>query len=273
MVRSSQRTLYMADLDLHRQLGVQYKPLTNTTLNEKFGVLVSEEIPNQYPKLNGFVIGIGGSPVVEGYESYAFNEHSPIDGALFQHVPFIVREYSMDLTEEERANYRLRVVETINNKQYCCYYMKLIPSFELKTNFYSIKTVLDGTSVASPSLSVFDTNMSSILNPVPRNRSLSYETMGKSEYVTKLAKVDFILTENEQEELVKALEVKNLESRLVTELGLCTGIDFNTDYGKESLATQIAYHIPINFTLTLEFANRGNLSRAIELGGMEPFLY
>ena len=35
MVRTSQKTLYATDLNLHMLSGLPYTPLSNTTLNEK----------------------------------------------------------------------------------------------------------------------------------------------------------------------------------------------------------------------------------------------
>lgn len=274
MVRCTQRTLFMVDLDLHRQLNVAYTPITNTTLNEKFGVLPGENIPARtWPYLTGYVIGIGGNPVIEGYQSYAFNEHTPMDGALFTHVPFIVRDYNLDLTAEEKANYRMRVVETINNQQYVCYYMKKVTDYELNRVFYNIKTINDGKSVASPTLSVLDTNVSSILNPTPKNRSVSYQTRNDAEYMSKLAKIRFELTETELEEIKRGIEIKGFQSSIITEIGLCTGVDIESTEGyTESIATQIAYHIPISFDLATEIVSGKTLTKQIELGGMEPYL-
>ena len=273
MVKASQRTLYMCDIDLHRQLSVEYKPLENTTLNEKFSVLQSEEVPNDYPVITGFVIGIGGTPMIEGNENYVLNEHSPIDGALFEHVPFIMRPIEADLNDSERENYRLRVIEIINNRQYVSYYMKVANSFVINNNFYTIKTVYDGTSVSSPSLTVFDNNVETILNPVPRPRRLDYKYSKGCEYISKLCKLNFILTSLEQEEIKNALAIKNKESRLLTELGVCTGVTKDCHYGKESMITQIAYHVPINFDLAVELAESRDMVKAIELGGLEPLIY
>ena len=275
MVRASQRTLFMCDIELHRQLGKPYTPLVNTTLNEKFTIKINSDLPpGRFPQLLGFVIGLGGTQVIEGYSSYVYNEHSPIDGALFDHIPFIMRPIHMDLTLEERSNYRLRVVETVNGMQYACYYMKLIPSYEIKPNFYTIKTIKDGTSVSTPSLSVFDTNVGSILSPTPRTRSISYKTSTTCEYITKLARVEFILSEEEQAEIKNCIAIKAKENAVITELGLCTGIDVEEEGESEVLACQIAYHIPVNFTMAQELVEGGGtIQKGIELGGLEPLIY
>lgn len=45
------------------------------------------------------------------------------------------------------------------------------------------------------------------------------------------------------------------------------------EYGKESMITQIAYHVPINFNLSVELMSGRNMIKAIELGGLEPLIY
>lgn len=273
MIRVSQRTLYLVDIDLHRQLGVPYKPLENTTLNEKFNVLTTADVPSTYPTLQGFVIGIGGNPIMENVENFPYNEHSPVDGALFEHIPFVMCPVDQDLTDEERESYRLRTIETINNTQYVCYYMKKLTGYELTSQFSTVKTVMDGESVSVPTIAAFDNNITTILNPIPRTRLLKYDTADKTEYVAKLAKVYFVLTENDNAKLRKVFEYKGLPNRKITELGLCTGIETTTDYGKETLITQIGYHIPMNFELIQEVGKGGVINKILELGGMEPYIY
>ena len=274
MVRVSQRTLYLVDIDLHRQLGQSYKPLENTTLNEKFNVLTTTDIPEKtYPTIQGFVIGIGGNPVMEGTNNFPFNEHSPIDGALFEHIPFAMCPVTEDLTDEERAKYRLRTIETINNTQFICYYMRKLTGFELTTQFSSIRSVMDGESVSVPTIAAFDNNITTILNPVPRDRIIRYDTADKTEYVAKLAKIYFVLTEDDNAKLRKVFEYKGLTNRKITELGMCTGIEVDCDYGKDTIATQIGYHIPMNFELIQEVGKGDAISKIIELGGMEPYVY
>ena len=128
MVISSQRTLYNVDLHLSMLLGRDYMTKPNTTLNEKFDVLADVNVPEgMYPKLQYYCIGIGGDQLSESVSGFPVSEHSPMDAALFEQIPFVIRPIQQDLTPTERANYRFRVIETIKNETYVCYYLKVIP--------------------------------------------------------------------------------------------------------------------------------------------------
>lgn len=274
MTRSTQRTLYMLDLDMHRSFGKQYKPMLNTTLNEKFGVLTNLEPKDKkaYPTLNCYCIGCGGSVIIDENPNYTFNEHSPVDGALFKHVPFIVRELANDLDDNQRQDYRMRVIETIGNKEYACYYLKTLTGAEIKQLFYSIRTVTDGVSVSAPTLSPLDTNISTILNPVPGNRNVTYKNMDSVEYVTLLNKQPITLTVEDLKEIQNAMTIKGITNDHITEIGICSSIEY--DYGtyKENIYTQIAYHIGITLNIILQLNSGDPVTKQLELGGMEPYI-
>lgn len=274
MVRTSQATVFSIDLALHRMLGKAYATPINTTLNEKFTILQSEPIPEgAYPELKYFVIGVGGNNVIEGNGKYNFSEHSPLDGALFKHVPFIMKPVSQDLTAEEAADYRLRVVETISGVQYACYYAKVMPAAELKNFFYSIRTINGGTSVSAPTLSVLDTNNSEILNPTPRVRELTYNNNTTTEYITKIAKVVFKLNQEEITALENVFKLKNITGSQITEIGICSGIDKTlSTQKKEVYACQIMYHVGVNLSLALDLSSGEIINKTIEIGGSEPLL-
>ena len=79
-----------------------------------------------------------------------------------------------------------------------------------------------------------------------------------------------------------AAEVKELENvynilghsqQLMTEIGLCTGIDY-TGYGPtEASCVQIAFHIGVNLDLTNSFRTEAAITKYIELGGSEALIY
>ena len=102
---TSQATLLHNDLWGHILLGKPYRLLPNTTLNEKFGILTKETPPpGSYPYMQYFCIGVGGDNIIDGDDVFNFSEHTPLDGALFEHIPFVMRKVSSDLTVEERAD-------------------------------------------------------------------------------------------------------------------------------------------------------------------------
>lgn len=275
MVRNSQRTLYNVDLHLHQLLGKTYEPIENTTLNEKFHVLPNEKLPEGiYPTLKYYAIGVGGTANIENVNKYSFSEHLAVDAALFEHIPFIMRNINeQDLTIEERANYRLRVVKNFNGINYACYYLKLIPSYELKPTFHMIRTVEDGISVSSPTLSVLNMTDSQILSPLPTNRNLTYKNQNNLGFVTKVAKLTFSLTPQELEEINNCLKLMDLDNKGLTELGLITGYDKELQGGlKEAICTQVAMHIGLDLNLIVEIAKGATIIKTLEIGGGEPIV-
>lgn len=275
MVRSSQRSLFMLDLDLHRSFGLPYKPLENTTLNEKFGVLTAT-VPDdvmKYPLLHYYGIGTGGSLILEDTEGYTFNEHSPLDGCLFNHVPFIMRESHKDLSKEERAKYRMRVIETINGREYACYYLKKIDTIDIKQIFYSVRTLVDNiTGEQTPILSPLDLTAEPVLTPKPSNRTLSYKNVADLDYATYINKLIFSFTVVDFNELAEVFKIKQIQNTHLTEAGIFAGIDVDVGEHKELIYTQCMYFVQITLKILQTLTKKNNTNVIVELGGMEPYI-
>lgn len=266
MILSSQRTVYGAAIQLAQLLNKEYTPLSNTTLNEKFNIEPNYEADDKlYPTLQYYAIGIGGNPAIEDGVGYTYNQHSPVDAALFNHIPFIMRPVVADLDEEERAMYRFRKIEIHNTVEYACYYLKVIDTIELRDFFYKI-TTKDSLS----SLTIFSTDTDKLLNPVPKDRNIDASDISNYVYVAKMSKLKFELSIAEMLEIKNVLEIRNLADKHITEIGVCTGIDVDYEDAKESMITQIAFHVGVNLNLTLALNNDASILRSIEIGGTEP---
>ena len=265
MVLSSQRTVYNIALHLAMLFNKPYKLLSNTTMNEKFELETSHYIPEgSYPTLNYIGIGVGGNPIIENAGSYNYSEHSPIQGVLYEHIPFILRKPNNDLTSAERLKYRFRKILNINGDPYIAYYLKVIDNYDLRDYFYSIKETSDGSV-----LSLFDTNIPDILNPTPHKRDIVYNT--DMEYVTKLANIKFILSNEEMNELKSVLDILKLTDRTITEIVLATGIDkIVSDGSLEATCVQAGFYVDVNLDIINQLKNNVAISKTIELGGMEP---
>lgn len=105
----------------------------NTTLNEKYGVMKDQATGKKNGssfKLGWFGIGIKGSKCVgensEGIEVRRILDHTANDFAAFKPIPFLIRELTKDIDEEERKKYRMRVVRKIGDVTYVMYYLKAI---------------------------------------------------------------------------------------------------------------------------------------------------
>lgn len=268
MVLNSQRTIYGLDLELSRLAGKQYNVIDNTSLNEKFNVLTEDDVPEGiYPTLKYFAIGVGEVDIVDGNKGYSYSKHSPVDAALFHHIPFVMKPIDEDLLPSERDKYRFRKIETFNGSDYACYYLKEIDNFELKDDFYKVSTKEEIST-----LSMFDTNIDTLLNPVPKDRSQNIQDIKSAEYILKLIKITFALTVEEMTELKNVLTLRQLPVTNITEIGLCTGIDKLVDENKEATCVQVTHHVGVNIELAIYLNNNSSFLRSIELGGGEPMI-
>lgn len=112
---------------------LQYVPLQNTTLNNKYataypnGGVVNLASPPTTPALGYFGIGTRGFMNVGGYSSVAF----PGDARMMDlYAPIPIRCIRVsdeeNMSTSERAPYRLRVVRELNGIPYALYYLKKI---------------------------------------------------------------------------------------------------------------------------------------------------
>lgn len=276
MVRTAQKTLYATDLHLAMLSGKPYTPLTNTTLNEKFGLNQEAQLPTgTYPTLKYFAIGAGGTSMINYDDNYMYSEHSPIDAALFTHIPFIIRPTNADLTDIEKASYRLRVTTTISGVNYACYYLKLLPEMDIPSYFNQIETITpkDETKLPYSTISVFDHNIPEILSPVPRNRQITIDNISSIKKISKLAKITLEFTQSDLTEIKNAMRIMGISSSAIKEIGLVTGHDIAAGNTKEIIAAQVMYHIGMEIALTIDMLNSPSVKRIIELGGEEPLVY
>lgn len=275
MVRTAQKTMYATDLNLHMLAGIPYTPQPNTTLNEKFMLNTDAVAPsNKYPTLKYFALGVGGTSPIQGDGFYVSSEHSPLDGALFQHIPFIIRPVKTDLGTSEKVKYRLRVLTTVAGVQYACYYLKVLPTIEVPSYFNVISTVTpkDTTKLPYSTISVFDTNTPELLSPTPKNRNIDISKIDALSKITKVGRVTLEFTENDLNEIRSAMRILGLTSNSIREIALCSGHDIATDLGTESIHTQILFHIGIDMPLTINLNTEKSIKRIIELGGEEPLV-
>lgn len=269
MTTSSQRTLYGVDLQLAQLYGENYTCLPNTTLNEKFNILPGINVPKgKYPILKYITIGNGGNLQIPDSENFIYNEHSPLDAALFNHIPFVMKTLEEDLSEADRLKYRFRIEKTVNDKLYACYYLKIIPSNLYDQKFYKITTT-NGDNY----LKIFKLNDPIFLNPQPRERKLNIEHLDKTEFVTKLVRFKLEFSSQEVKELENVYKILGHEKQIMTEIGLCTGIEHDNNGSMEASCVQVAFHIGINLDLTNSFRTEAAITKYIELGGSEALIY
>ena len=272
------RTVYGSLLQTSLLLGLPFEVAANSTLNEKFDIQSGVDLADgQIPEVGYYCIGNGGHRIVTGADGIPYTtpiNHRARDAALFNHLPFVLREVDNDLSIAERARYALRRAETHNGRNYFAYYLKRIDVTNVNSEM-NHTTVQDGVSETVPFVPTNDD-----LNPEPPEMPSTGVITTDGNYLSSSAIVPIDFTEKDVEELVNVSRVlyDNENRAVISEIGLCTGMDktvtgsaggsgsFNY---KEAIAVQIATHItgyyPVGFT------NRG-FNLQIEAGATEPML-
>ena len=264
---NSVRTIYSQALALAVLLGKDYECIDNTTMNEKFDILKERRVPSTvYPTLKYFSIGNGGADVV--FDALKNSAHSPVSAALYNEVPFVIRDINNDITDSEKTKYRFRKVTNINGTDYIEYYLKAIDVVKLDNIFFDVQIENN-----VPVLDILETDNNNILFPVPKTEG-EVVTDDKTSFVAKSSQVMFTLTLSEIAELKEVFRIKyNEENPTINELALCTGIDTTMEDGsKEAYAVQAAFFAPLSYDLSTMLLEGSMVNKIIEIGGSEPLI-
>ncbi len=276
-MQSSQRTALGAYLQTNQLLGLPVNILPNTTLNEKLSINASEALATgELPAVRYIAIGNGGHKMVVGANNLSKPEpilHTPQHESLYNQLPFVLRTPDNDLTADERANYRLRKIITVNSVTYVAYYLKLLdlsttnPQLELRTVSNGITT----TSIYNPSIND--------LNPTPPPLTPGQSLSTTGDYLSATAKVPFIMSSSD---IAEFLEVANIlygdvNYAIISEIALCSGFDRSVpgDFNGSTvnyidvIATQVTNFISAFFATA--FSNNG-IDVTFDIGSNEPLL-
>lgn len=272
-----QRTIYSSynQTCMSLNIPIDFTPLS--TLNEKFNVALSKTVPaNQYPKLGYVVIGNGGHKMqvdADGFYAPVPTQHTAVDAALFNHLPFVLRETTNDLTTTEIANYRLRIPVTYNNVQYIAYYAKVLDESQTTPALVS-KTINSGVETIVP----YSPSVNN-LAPTPVDMTTTAPNLVNNNYVRSIALVKFTLTANDISEIINACKIiyGSSNKAIISEIGICSGYDVlnQSTIGASSTSyTEVARAQINTFNSTfypLNFINN-KLDVTFNVGSTEPLL-
>ena len=272
MIISATRTMYGLLLNLAHMFNQPYEANPNTMLNEKFNIRPEvRTVANTRPSIQYLGIGVGGIDITEPDPSgYTYSQHDATDPALFEQIPFIMVPSENDIPDAEKLKYRFRVTEIINEKEYVCYYLKVINNISLRKEFYRSVTYEIDNNIGQGELSLFNTNTVSLLNPTPRRRSALDIDPAKASTVSAVAKIPFTLTSNELDNIKNTLKIRYGENsgKTISEVALCSGIEQD---GREPVIVQVAMHYEVDLQAIMESLVTGDFGRVLEVGGMEPY--
>ena len=268
------KTIYYDTLILSHFRNKNFKPLPNTTLNEKFSINKDLTIEVETPTLKYFAIGNGNLKTIDAEENMKLyhGNHRCIDAALFNHIPFVLRKEGEDIDIDARKKYRLRKYMTINNENYIAYYLKVIPDDMIQNQIIKITQETD----TMPKIEPFNTNDSTLLNPEPYANTITEIINNYTEFVTNSDQISLILTVEEMTEVKNAMLILNIpiEDRIINEICLCSGtdiVDLST-YEVEVAYSQVMFFLDVDYDIQLLLSNNEEFFRQVEIGGMQALM-
>lgn len=259
--------------------GRPFQKIDNTTLNEKFGIQKDNVPPaGTMPFLNYFTIGNGGHKFSVGSNGIGIPDpvqHRTRDMALYNHIPFVLREPANDLSPAQMANYRLRTLVTYNGITYVAYYAKVFDYTGVSAQMFLLTINDDGSSTMVPFVPD-----SSDLNPTPPDLSNTGVNVTTGQYVVVSEKLPLKLTPDDVKELLNVANIiyGDPAYAVISEIGICSGVDLRVTGGGtgqptftylESIATQIVSYF--NTFYSMQYADDG-IDILLEIGATEPML-
>lgn len=272
------RTALGAQLQTDHFLKLPHVINENTTLNQKFDIqnniaLTETDIPNA----DYYSIGNGGHVYTLGIDNIPLLDsvlHKARSAALYNHLPFVLRLPTDDLTPTQRNNYRLRKNIVIGSQTYIAYYLRKID----KTNTEStlqLKEVVDGVVTSTPFAHTLQD-----LSPIPPvlNNDGSNTTTGN--YLSATARISFSMDEFDITEFLNVANIMYNDDRyaIISEIALCSGVDrtvngvfngINSSY-IEAIGVQCVSFI--NSMFMAKFMG-SSFSIEMDVGSTEPLLF
>lgn len=252
--------------------------LPNTTLNQKFnvqnGVMPAD---NQQLNFGYLVIGNKGHYTVvaaDGSDETEVRPHRTNDCALYNHIPFVLREVTEDLSAIERQRFALRVPETHGGKPYYAYYALRFSKVGIVPQLLEIE-IINNIEITRPYIPTIDD-----LNPTPPVISNSGTVVGSNKYISASAITEIKLTKEDIYEIVNAHRIRTGSTRspVISEIGLVTGVDKmvpgqsggggSFDY-LEVIGAQISVFVATNHPVAY---NSNGLTMVYDIGAAEPML-
>jgi hypothetical protein len=269
------RTIYGSYLQSCLKLGIPHQILPYTTLNEKLGIQSNvQPPPGVYPTIGYYALGNKGHRSQIGANGIGLSiveQHRATDAALFNQIPFVLREVTNDLTPFERTKYALRREETHNGIQHVAYYLKRIVKVDVIAEM-QYRSYLNNTVTSTPFIPTVNN-----LNPTPVVIPDTGVTTLTGDYAVVSAQVDISLTEAEVAELVDVATILYNDSNyaIVSELAICSGVDKVvsittagvTSNFNEAIGVQIATHVAV--MNNLKSSNTG-VTRLLDFGTTDP---
>lgn len=275
---SVQRTIYATYLQNCLYQDLLFVLSDNSTLNAKLNIHKDVDIPpGVTPRLKYWAIGNGGHNMTVAGNGLAISipkVHRATDAALYNQIPFVLRESNDDLSTAEQALYGLRRQETHGGVDYWAYYLKRLDfSDTVPTMKYSIN---DAGVITTNEFVPTNDN----LNPEPPTLLADGSNPTEAEYVHVEALTTVQFTQKDRDELMEVARILYGDEKyaLISEIALCSGVDRQlsvpaqgggTQSFNEAIAVQCNHFVQL--FRQLEYDNRG-FDITLNLGGTDPMV-
>lgn len=196
----------------------------NSTLNQKLDIQPNLTLAvDEQPGVRYLAIGNGGHDFVVAGNKVLWKDvlHTPKHAALYNQLPFVLRKPAEDLSPAERAKYRLRRLETHGGQQYAAYYLRVLDYSDTELAL-ELRHVEDGVTTSSAYQPTLED-----LNPVPPVINTGAQVTAIKDYVASTAKVPFVMTPEDVEEFLSAVEIidGDLGAAIISEIATVAGVD------------------------------------------------
>ena len=261
---NAERTIYNIKIQNRMKCNLDYKPILNTTLNEKFNINDRDDtLDIKYPTINLLTIGCGLINDINNTNirlNLKSSPHSPIDAALFKHIPFYLRPVSDFTVYPPSDKLRLHKVIFIDGIEYNVYYGYSITNYESNDDIVVYKNI--ESSYAN--ISKYNINSSDVLNPQP---TVNIDLNDK-EYISDFVKIYTFFSLTEINDILNAFNILYPnEPKFITEIGVCTSKEVTINDEILNYMTQISYFLDVKQDLEQAVSDE-KLDFYIELGGM-----
>lgn len=275
-MKTSVRTIYGALVQSAGRWGGNLRLLPNSTLNQKFAVQ-AEALPYDGERVvtKYLAIGIKGIDIelVRGLYKINFRNYLPSMGSLFEHVPFIMRRESEDLTPQERARFRLRVIREYNGVRYVCYFLRVLENDGVPAMSEKRVTI---NGIISPT--VWEPTLDD-LNPTPDQIDPNQQVGNGNEHLAASKKLQLVFTPTDIQEIISAVTIIYGDPGFaeLSEFGLFSGVDRSVagDFGGMVQNYTEAIYAQVNDFLRTRISCPDSLGGKIinvDAGTVEPLL-
>lgn len=270
------RTAVGALLQTAQKYDLPYTYVANSVMNKQLSIL-PDNLPTETPYSKYVGIGIGGlTPRYFDNNTRAElwpQPHDPRHTGFYKQVPFVIRPVSDDLDVTERARFRLRRLIPIDNITYAAYYLRPL-NLTNTTASLEYRQVVDGQITSKPwEPSEADQH------PVPTPVNPGQVLVTGDDYVASTAKTAFVFTPWDISELINVGNVlfKSENSILISELGICSGTDFESrgDFNGIMLPYTEAVGVQITDFVSVMIPSsymRAGATVNMDTGSVEPLL-